>query len=272
MTPGATILVTGATGFLGRYLVDEIKRRDQRALTAGRGPTALFLDLEKVQTIGTLVQRARPDVVIHAAAMSSVGQCESEPARATLVNHQATAYLAEAMGGSIVYVSTDLVFDGTRAPYRAEDPPAPISVYGTSKAEAESATVASGGIVARVPLLFGRSFDGRRGATDMIRHARTTGAELRLFTNERRTPLHAADAARGLVDLALERPGAGVTHLAGPESVSRFDLGQRFLAAAAIDDVIIEAAESEDPLRPRDVSLSTDWDCGRSLDAALAEC
>jgi dTDP-4-dehydrorhamnose reductase len=91
-----------------------------------------------------------------------------------------------------------------------------------------------------------------------------------LYTNEFRTPLHAADAARGLVECLLDGAGAGLVHLAGPERLSRYELGRRFLAATRLARPL-EAVECDDPLRPRDVALASAWDCGRSLDAALAE-
>jgi dTDP-4-dehydrorhamnose reductase len=176
--------------------------------------------------------------------------------------------LAEWAAGRIVLVSTDLVFDGTAAPYAREAAPAPLGAYARSKARAEEAVRGAGGVVVRVPLLFGPSFDGRRGATDMIRSA---AGPLPLFTNEFRTPLHAADAARGLVELALAAAGPATLHLAGPERVSRYELGRRFLAASGLAGPRLDPVECADPLRPRDVSLVPDWDCGRSLDAALAE-
>jgi dTDP-4-dehydrorhamnose reductase len=235
---------------------------------AGRTGCDVRLDLADPDAIPSAVREARAELVIHAAALASLAACEADPARADAVNHRAAQHLAEAARGRIAFVSTDLVFDGTAPPYASEASPAPVGVYSRSKAAAEGAVRAAGGLVVRVSLLFGKSFDGRRGATDMIRSAT---APLRLFTNEHRTPLHAADAARCLVELALARSGPATLHLAGPERVSRFELGRRFLAASGFSAPRLEPAECSDPLRPRDVALVSDWDCGRSLDAALAE-
>jgi dTDP-4-dehydrorhamnose reductase len=141
-------------------------------------------------------------------------------------------------------------------------------VYGRSKAEAEAAVLASGARVVRIPLLFGPSFDGCRGATDMIR---ASSGPVTLYTNEWRTPLHAADAARALAELLLEDGGPEVRHLAGPERVSRHELGRLFVEQAGLGPDRVRAGECTDSLRPRDVSLVSDWSCPRSLRAALAD-
>ena len=262
------ILLTGASGFLGHYLADELRRRGLLFVTGGRTGCDVRLDLADPDSLPSAVREAHADLVIHAAALASLAACEADRARADAVNHRAAQRLAESAGGRLAFVSTDLVFDGTAPPYASEASPAPLGVYARSKADAEEAVRAAGGLVVRVPILFGPSFDGRRGATDMIRSA---AAPLALFTNEHRTPLHAADAARGIVELALAGSGPATLHLAGPERVSRFELGRRFLAASGLVGVRLEPVECDDPLRPRDVSLVPDWDCGRSLDAALAE-
>lgn len=263
------VLLTGASGFLGRYLARELGERGHPWISAGRSPRDdLRLDLDDPESPPRVVREARCDLVLHAAAMTSIAGCEAEPRRAERVNHLAVEALAEEAGRRLVFVSTDLVFAGDEAPYSAAAPTRPLSTYGRTKADAEAAVQASGGRVIRIPLLFGPSADGRRGASDMIRHA--AGA-VRLFSNEVRTPLHAADAARGILDLAFDAGGASVLHVAGREAVSRLELGRRFVLAAGLG-VVLEEAESTDPRRPRDVSLLSDWDCGRSLEEALAAC
>jgi len=83
--------------------------------------------------------------------------------------------------------------------------------------------------------------------------------------------LHAADAAAALVELAIAPDGPGVVHLAGPERVSRWELGRRFASAQALPLDRLRPIECQDPLRPRDVALATDWRAPRSLAAMLAD-
>src|SRR5690606_24245498 len=201
------VLLTGATGYLGRYLVEQSRapaRPGEPGLevrTAGRAGCDHAVDLAVRSAIAPLVDAVRPDVVLHAGAVSSIAACEAAPGIAQAVNVHATAELC-ARAPAVVYVSTDLVFGGDRAPYGVRDPVRPLSVYGRSKAAGEEAVLASArGVVVRVPLLFGRSFDGRRGATDMIRAAAADDREVTLFVDEFRTPLHVADAAALLLSL-----------------------------------------------------------------------
>jgi dTDP-4-dehydrorhamnose reductase len=268
MPPRPAVLLTGASGFFGRYLHAELGARGVRVITAGRSGADVELELGDPAAPAAAVDAAWPDVVLSCAAMASLAACERAPDAAWTINAAAPAAFA-ARGVRVVQISTDLVFDGRHAPYGAGDPVQPLSVYGTTKAAAERAVVGAGGLVVRVPLLIGRSHDGRRGATDMIRSA---ASPIVLFTDEHRTPLHAADAARGVADLLLAPGAAGIVHLAGRERVSRWELAQRFAAAAGISLAHVRAGLAADPRRPADVSLRTDWDCGRSLDAALREC
>jgi dTDP-4-dehydrorhamnose reductase len=93
----------------------------------------------------------------------------------------------------------------------------------------------------------------------------------RLFTNEYRTPLHAEDAAKALVDAVVEPDGPTVFHLPGPERVSRWELGRRLCALHGLPTEALEPAECVDPLRPRDVSLRGGWQASRGLDEMLQQ-
>ncbi|MEZ5962905.1 MAG: sugar nucleotide-binding protein [Planctomycetota bacterium] len=266
--PPIRVLLTGASGFLGRHVVERAPRETVELLVARRGHDGF--DLADPPAAAGAVAAARPDLVLHLAAVSAMAACERDPALALQVNVHATAAICE-VAPRVVFASTDLVFGGDRAPYAAADPPRPRSVYGRTKARAEEVVLARPrGLVVRLPLLFGRSFDGRRGATDMIRAAAATGEELTLFVDEYRTPLHAGDAADVLWLLALGDRG-GVVHAAGRERVSRWELGRRFVEVAELERVRLNAAPSTGGLRPKDVALRSDVPAVRTLEAALAD-
>jgi len=273
------VLLTGATGYLGRYLVEQSRapaRPGEPGLevrTAGRAGCDHAVDLAVRSAIAPLVDAVRPDVVLHAGAVSSIAACEAAPGIAQAVNVHATAELC-ARAPAVVYVSTDLVFGGDRAPYGVRDPVRPLSVYGRSKAAGEEAVLASArGVVVRVPLLFGRSFDGRRGATDMIRAAAADDREVTLFVDEFRTPLHVADAAALLLSLCRVVGAGGdaprIVHAPGRERLSRFELGRRFAECSGVR-ARMRGAPCTDPLRPKDVALAGE-PVGRDLAAALAD-
>ena len=108
----------------------------------------------------------------------------------------------------------------------------------------------------------------------MIRAACANGRPATLFTNEYRTPLHAADAARGLCDVlfdGMSGRGERIVHLACGERVSRWELGVRFCALHGLPRAMIVPGESQDATRPRDVSLRSRWQPPRDLQAMLAD-
>ncbi len=268
------VLVTGARGQLGGYLVREAGQRGL-TLTAwghscgGRlfGTDLRPVDLTDADGLAAAFRDARPDVVLHAAAVASVADCARDPDRAERVNARGSALLAELAdraGARLVLVSTDLVFDGERGGYTEQDPPSPLSVYGRSKVAAERAVLAfPHHAVVRVSLLFGPSLTDRPGFFDGQVESLRAGRPLRLFADEWRTPLGLTTAARALVTVA-ESNFAGLLHLGGPERMTRLEMGRRLAARLGLDGSAIvptsrEAAGTSEP-RPRDTSLdSSRW-------------
>jgi dTDP-4-dehydrorhamnose reductase len=269
------ILLTGASGQLGAYLLRELTAAGAEVTAwSGSHRGGLFgvalrpVDLADSAAVAGAFEQARPVAVIHAAAVASIAECHRDPERARRVNVGGTAILAElaaAAGARLVLVSTDLVFDGEHAPYREADPPAPLSVYGRVKAEAEAeALSAPRAAVARVSLLFGRSLTGRPCFFDQQADALRAGRPVTLFADEWRTPLHLATAARALAALA-RADFAGVLHVGGPERLSRLEMGQRLARVLGADPaVIVPARRADAPAaepRPRDVSLDSSLWC-----------
>lgn len=263
--------MTGATGLLGPWAVAELARRGCSVVTTARRGGDIELDLTRKGAVDELLDTASAGRVLHLAALSRLDACAADPRRARAVNARVTAELAERMAEHMVYVSTDLVFDGRSAPYGPESRPAPLSEYGASKAEGEKVALAAGAVVARLPLLFGADEQGR-GASEMVLRAVRAGRSLTLYTNEFRSPLLVSDAARGLADLVLGSGLLRIAHLPGPERISRFDFGRRLCAALGLPTEKLRPEECDDPQRPRDVSLIGEWDCGRNLDEELMEC
>lgn len=140
------LLVTGANGQVGRELrralapLGEVvaSSRDGKLADGGRGETA---DLAQPDSLPTLLDRVRPDIIINAAAHTAVDRAEDEPELAQRINAEAVGVLARwtaAHDALLVHYSTDYVFDGTRAkPRREDDATAPLGVYGASKLAGE---------------------------------------------------------------------------------------------------------------------------------------
>lgn len=268
------VLLTGASGQLGAYLLRELTAAgvDVTAWSGSRlgelfGVPFQPVNLADSDAVAAAFCQARPAAIIHAAAVASVAECYRDPARARRVNVDGTATLAELAseaGARFVLVSTDLVFDGESPPYSEGDPPAPLSIYGRSKADAEAAALtAPRAAVARVSLLYGQTLNGRPSFFDQQAEALRAGSPVTLFADEWRTPLHLATAARALVALAYS-DFTGLLHVGGPERLSRLEMGQRLAHFLGADPGVIVAARRADAPapepRPRDVSLdSSRW-------------
>jgi dTDP-4-dehydrorhamnose reductase len=183
------------------------------------------------------------------------------------VNVEATAALAELcadMGSRFIYVSTDMVFDGESGPYTETATTEPGTFYGRTKLEGECYALTNArSLVARMPLMYGLPEVSREPTffESMLRSLRS-GEPIKLFEDEFRTPLWLEDAARALLELS-DVELTGVLHVAGPERLSRLQMGQLLAAAVGCSDAPLVAARRSDLAgpepRPRDLSL----DCSR---------
>lgn len=266
--PSPCILVTGASGFLGGFVVAELRARGCEVRSVARSAGDAQVDLTQPGMVDAVLEALTPDWVLNLAAMARMSDCDRDPRAAQRANAELPTRLARRCGARLLHASTDLVFDGRCAPYHAASPPAPLSVYGSSKAEGEQGVLAHGGRVVRLPLLFGPDANGR-GASAMVRVLLAAGQRLQLFVNEYRTPLHAMDAAAALADLLLQEQAPQLVHLAGPERISRYAFGERVALAAGLDRSLLDAVECRDGSRPRDVSLLSNWQSPRTLQAML---
>jgi len=268
------VLVTGAAGFLGWYAARALADRDRTVVGTSRDGAglppgvearALALD-DGGAAAADLLRELRPGAVIHLAAESSADACARDPARARRINAEATGAIARAaaeVGAWLLFSSTDLVFDGTAAPYAEDDPTSPLGPYMASKVEGEAAVLAASPehLVVRVALLYGRAGGRKGGFCDAFLRRLERGEDTPLFVDQFRTPLLVGDAAELLADLEARRPG-GVLHLAGPDRVSRYEHGLILAETLGRDPALCEpvpmSAVSGLAPRPPDVSLAID--------------
>jgi dTDP-4-dehydrorhamnose reductase len=268
------LLLTGASGYLGGYLLRALAKRGF-AITAWSGSRDgefagvpfHAVNLAERDQVAAAFARANPQAVIHAGAMANVAECFRNPEQARQVNVAGTALLTELAAQTksrLLFVSTDLVFDGSKGNYREEDTPAPLSVYGRTKVEAEQAVLAvPGNAVARVSWLYGPTLTGRASFFDQQMTALREGKLIALFDDEWRTPLALPTAASALVEIAAS-DFAGLLHVGGPERMSRLEMGWRLAAYLRRDGSgIRECSRLSVPAgepRPEDTSLdSSRW-------------
>jgi dTDP-4-dehydrorhamnose reductase len=264
------VLLTGATGFLGRYLIaarpQEVKLHGIGFKHFIPGEDAIMhqADLKAAATVQKLLNSIRPQAIIHTAAISDANYCEQHPDESYAVNVAATRHLAEwcaEKGARFLFTSSDLVFDGEHAPYSESDRPNPLMVYGRHKAEAEEAvrSICPKGTICRLPLMFGMDGTDSRNTLTVLLGRLGKGETIHAFTDEYRSPAYGADVARGIW-LALAHPGR-TFHLGGPERLSRYAFALMACLVFGHDPrLVVPALQADVPMpapRPKDVSLAS---------------
>jgi dTDP-4-dehydrorhamnose reductase len=267
MTP-STLLLTGATGFLGRRLALGLAG-PWRVAGAGRtvaAPGSLAMDLADPDSIRRAFDAARPAAVVHSGAIAAPDACEKDPALARRVNADATRLLAGLCGASgarLVFISTDLVFDGEKGRYVEDDAPNPLSVYGRVKLEAEESVLAKapGAAVVRIAAAYGRPLGGRPCFVDELRAALFQGRPVAAFTDQWRTPTAADGLSEVLLRLLAEPDLSGVFHWGGADRATRFEAAVTLCRAFGFDESLVRPARMNDKRapapRPRDSSLDS---------------
>lgn len=230
------VLITGGSGFLGGELV-------RQATAAGHDVGATYLskagqadvewqalDVRYPRDVAACVARVRPDAVVHTAYRQSDWASTADGAA-----HVAAA--AAAVGARLVHVSSDAVFSGTATSYDETALPDPVYQYGAAKAAAETAVkvVHPHPVVARTSLIVGDGGSRHEAFVHALAAGRREGA---LFTDDLRCPVHVADLAAALLELAVS-DHAGVCHVAGADGVSRYELGQLIARRDGLDPAVL---------------------------------
>jgi dTDP-4-dehydrorhamnose reductase len=260
------VLITGADGQLGRDLVDAFAGRVPAggvrcALTGPEGPRpaqrheVLATDIAdmRVDDRGAVLHTFlsfRPELVVHAGALTAVDLCESEVDQAFAVNAIGTRNVVEAaslVGAHVVYVSTDYVFDGTAdRPYGEWDVPNPQSVYGASKLAGER-ELRPGSTVVRTSWVCGAH--GANMVVTALRLAEGDGA-LRFVDDQHGSPTFTADLAPALVTLGLDRR-PGIFHVTNSGATTWWGFVRAVLAEAGADPERVLAIRTDELEPPR---------------------
>lgn len=264
------LLVTGASGFLGRNLALE-------ALTAGRPATlavhrhaadqprlrAISTDLTAPDAATDLLRRIGPQWVVNCAAFTNVDECERNPARARALNVDLPSALAAACAGAgvgLVHISTDSVFDGRRGNYAEDDETGPVNVYARSKLDGERAVrdAFPEALILRTNFI-GISQSRKAGLADWITTRLESGERIQGFADVIFAPLLANELAR-IILAAIDSRLEGLYHASARDACSKYDFACRLAAALGLDGGLVDRAVVADANlaapRPLNISLS----------------
>jgi dTDP-4-dehydrorhamnose reductase len=239
------VLVTGSTGQLGIDVVARLADdHEVTPLSHGR------LDISDLAAVRDAMDAIRPDVVVNCAAWTAVDECEADPERAFRVNASGPANLFEAArkrGARIVQISTDYVFDGTKAtPYLEGDTPNPLSVYGQSKLAGEQALGPEATIV-RTSWIVGPN---GRNMLKTILSLLEGGGILRFVDDQRGCPTFSGDLAQA-IGFFVEGHFPGVFHITNANPVSWYGFACEVAEAASADPSKVRPITTSDLVPPR---------------------
>lgn len=263
------VLVTGATGLIGREVVFAGMRSGNTVYTGWheRRPeygTPVQLDI----TNGGSIHKAfetDPDVVIHLAALTDVDGCELDEASACELNHLATEKLATEAndrGVHFIFVSTDYVFDGNKGLYSEDDSPRPVNRYGWSKLRGEEAVRATSKnwCIVRTSTPYGLH-PLRRSFAVFLAEKLAAREEVSVVSDQFTSPTYTVDLSATLLEIAKRRT-TGLLHVSGSERCSRLDFAIALAKQLSLDVRLIRPILMSEiqwkAVRPRDSSLNVD--------------
>jgi dTDP-4-dehydrorhamnose reductase len=233
------VLITGAGGMLGRDVVLAAANAGHDVLGLDR----LELDAAAAEAVTAKFELERPDVVVNCAAWTDVDGAEDAEQAAMAVNGKGAGNVAAAaasVGASVVYVSSDYVFDGAKGePYVETDQPAPLSAYGRTKLAGEEATAAANKrhFIVRSSWLFGAG--GSNFVETMLRLASTQN-EVLVVRDQVGSPTYTWHLAFGVVRL-IEGVEFGIHHMAAAGSCSWYDFAREIFEQAKVECLVLSA-------------------------------
>jgi len=231
------ILVTGANGFLGNYLIQELLKRKHEVIATGKGNSRINanetfiyeeMDFTNIQSVNHIFSTYKPEVVVHAGAMSKPDECEENREFAFNVNTQGSINLlesAKAINSFFIFISTDFVFDGVKGMYNEDDMPAPVNYYGQTKLFAEDKVKEYAGewSIVRTVLVYGRPQSGRENLLTLVRKKNENGEIFKVFTDQLRTPTYVEDLASAIVSI-IDKKAKGIFHISGADQLSPYEM------------------------------------------------
>lgn len=262
------VLLTGGTGMLGTALVKSLANDHEVTATYLQNKvgmdrvTFVRLDLADHDQIRKVVEQAKPDLVIHAAAATDMEWCEAHPEEAIRLNSVATEVVAKEAAGAgarLVYISTDYVFDGKLGGYTEDDDTNPLNVYGVSKLRGEAPVLENGGAVIRTNL-FGAS-KKQSFVASIISNARL-GSNVIAAADQFSNPIFVDQAADCIVSLGAACR-TGIFNVASVGKASRYEFALTVCDVFGLDRDTIKRAKLGELVK------TFGWKAARPVDTSL---
>jgi dTDP-4-dehydrorhamnose reductase len=248
------VLITGATGLIGRGVVSALDDKTEIFYTARSNqelPYDRFIPFDFSQTsqISHFLSLLKPKVIVHTAAVTSIADVAQNPTYAERVNVDAVREIANwcaANDARMIHFSTDFVFEGKRADYSETDVPSPISTYGRLKRQSELAVkdVLENHFIIRPILVYGHFKQIPRLNFPLLVIDKLSKGEVMFVTSDQvRMPTHVTDLA-SVVKEALFSEHTGFLHIAGPELINMYDFALKVAGLFGLDPKLLRPVKT----------------------------
>ncbi len=264
------LLITGASGLYGSKLAARAIEKDFEVYSSDVQERSVYgtyvkLDVSNKELVNEVFKQVKPDVVVHAASLTDVDKCELNQDIAWKINVEGTKNIVEAaknIDSSLIYISTDYVFNGEKGNYRESDEPAPINFYGLTKLKAEEVVKTQAEyFIARPSVIYGSTpAAGKVNFVLWLIETLRKGEHVNIITDQWVTPTLNTNLAEMTLEV-IEQKLTGTYHLCGATRVSRFEFAELVADVFGLDKSLIDSALSSQfkwpAKRPMDSSLDT---------------
>ena len=249
------LMIIGGSGLLGGHLAKFVKDGYEVVATYNDHPVELpgcrtiKMDIKDSERSFDTVQKEDPDCVILSAAQRNVDYCEknqNEVRRINVEGAKNVAIAANRVHAKLIFLSTDLIFDGKKEHYLEDDITNPVNYYGVTKlkGEQEVSSISDDYAIARVSVLY--DWDPFEHTTNFISWLYKNLKKekpLSLFTDQFRNATYIKNACEALIKI-LEKDEKGIFHVAGKKCENRYSIGLAVADTFGFDRSLISASES----------------------------
>ncbi len=265
-------MITGGSGLLGSKIASIASEKGFEPYSGYNEHTAINgtpikLDICNKNMVEKAFEIIRPEVVVHAAALTNVDKCEENQELAQRVNIEGTRNIIEASeryNAFLIYVSTDYVFSGEEGMYKEHDTPIPINFYGWTKLKGEILVALSSieWCIVRPSVIYGSTpAAGKVNFALWVLNKLEKGESMRIITDQWVSPTLNTNLAEMILEI-MERKVTGIYHLAGATPINRYDFSTLLADIFGLDKNLISTAKSSDMKwlaeRPKNTSLNVE--------------
>ena len=273
-------VITGASGLLGQAMIPYLANQGHEVYALCHKHSLSYAsplvheikcDLREKAAVADILDEIAPDILIHAAGLTSVDQCENDPELAFFLNTEIPTRLAKwcaHYNTRYVFISSDHVTGGVKPLFNEQDEIAPVNVYAQSKAQAEDLVLsACPAALAIRTNFFGRGPAWRTSLTDWLWDKALASEVIPAFTDSYFSPISALLLAQNINALASGSE-VGLFHVGGSERLSKYEFALAFVDFFKFDRALVRPSLTADAQlsapRPADMSMSV-----KKVEAAL---